>query len=377
MRNTCVISGLSPGFGGVPRLLEFLKQYNEVITPRRDKIYSSIKILHKALMLISWIRQILSTSSQRVTIIHHFSIPTIVLILIAVRFRKVHYFAIDNSFFCIKSYNHKFGSPCLDCVGANVPLQYTQSCLSFPNKKSRLSLKMEGILIAYWVKNNDSYALSESSAKLMRKHFSDSKNVEVLNFSTLELRDCINDTQIIENGRTFKKVSKVHKYNFVFHGSAHEAKGYDYSIKLAEKLPEFTFLFPFLLKPEQQRLKNCFWIDMTWTNGLKELVVSADCVLCPSQWSYTPEAAMLKSLIYNEAVLYMETSGSFSDDIPANVGIRASGRISTDVKRLKHHMEFVEAKTMERKGRDFVIKFVENFESQFTIPKSETNYFLG
>lgn len=361
MRNTCVISGLSPGFGGVPRLLEFLLDYNELIIPRRDKTYCSIKVVNKVIMFTSWILRVLFTRSREATIIHHFSIPTVLLLIIAIKFRKVHYFAIDNSYFCLKSYNYKDRTSCLDCLGKNFPMRESKSCQPFPNRKSKISLKIEGLLIAHWIRENISYTLCESSAKIMSMHFKKIKETEVLNFSTLELKECIEEMRSDSERQDIQKLKPEKKFNFVFHGAQKSAKGYDYAISLAKQLPEFSFLFPFEIKKEHETLSNVTGLDMRWENGLKTHIKMADCVLCPSLWTYTPEAALLKSFIYNDAVLYMDVPGSFSDDIPDGIGIRGTGYIHADVEILRNHLA-KDTIELKKDAQEFVKKFIEKFE---------------
>ena len=356
--NIPIVSGLAPGFGGVPRLLEKMGLSNTLLCPDKSKVYFSIHFLNKLYWLIDWSLRLLLHQEREIIIIHHNSIPTFLHALIWFKFRRVYYFAIDNSFFCDRSYNilndkHN----CYACMGSKFGLPgLKKSCASFPSKKSNLSRVIQKWLVNHSITHNLVYCISKSQKLLIEKH-SPKSNVVVVNFSTLEIEREIQERQQQLNYYQHLKTSNL----IVFHGALESAKGFEYALNLATAMPNETFLFPFS-KPNIEVPSNCRFISMSWNEGLKNAVRSAKVVLCPSIWTYTPEAAFLKSLIWTSQVFYISVEGSFGADIPADVGIKGTGNLASDVVILEEHCKksntVIRNKVREKLALDFIRDFI-------------------
>ena len=123
-----IVSGMAPGKGGVPQLLEFLKDTHDLEYPNPSK-FKLKRIWNKVVFTL----KILVPNQGTLIIMHHHSIPLIPLLKI-IYFDDYEYFAIDNSFFCLKSYNHQgeisHTRPCLECLTAANP---TKNCKSYPS----------------------------------------------------------------------------------------------------------------------------------------------------------------------------------------------------------------------------------------------------
>lgn len=360
--NAPIISALSPGFGGVPRFLERLSVTNRLICPNRNRKYSRISILDKIIRRLVWIFRILSDSEDTAYLMHHNTIPTVVHLLITIRFKSVLYFSIDNSFFCDRSYNFRSGyEPCTLCLGTQFGLPALKNkCQSFPVAKPILSRIIQRYLLRHHVKTGKVYCISNSNKTLLKKHFPNAA-VQNVNFSTLEIEQ---ELEIQRRSSPDDSPTLGNPY-VVFHGTADPAKGYGYALELARLITDVDFLFPFP-KLDHDAPANCHYQSLRWETGLREKVKNANIVLCPSLWSYTPEAAFIKSLIWNDNVFYIENANSFSADTPINVGIRGSGEPQNDAQLLSLAIKRSERGSTVRRNEDsldFVTKFIEVFNA--------------
>ena len=377
-----VVSGLSPGFGGVPRLLEKLSDTHDLLCPRKSQTFFKIRILNRIVWLIIWIFEIMRFKGDRVLIVHHNSIPILIQMLVLIRFKSLAYYAIDNSYFCVKSYNFRDKKACLECLGDTDGLPALKfHCSPFPLKKGRLSVWFERKLLLRYVAGGEVYTLSRSSAELFSRHFSESgdgsevRAVRILNFSTRELevelreRNALSVAGLSRSGKKSGcRPDLVSQKRVVFHGSANDAKGWEYCLELAELLLEISFVFPFKAPGDRVKtseLSNCLFIEMTWESGLRDAVQCADLVMCPSLWTYTPEAALLKSLIWTDRVFYVDVPGSFASDIPTSVGLRGTGVADLDSKAIRDLLRKDDDAFQGKGSRCAGLEFVEQFVSHF------------
>jgi len=342
-----IISGLEPGFGGVPRFLEYLDPSIHIICPRKiDKKGRVVNKFHKYLL---WLKDIVVSRKRHAILMHHNSIPTPYLIIIYLIYKHVQYFAIDNSYFCNKSYNVLSGKACLLCLGNLGASSVINRCRNFPAVKNILSAFVDRLIVRKICQNTVVYSLSDASSSLIGRNFG--TRAITVGFSTIELRN--------ELSRSHTIVSSVKK-NIVFHGSNNEAKGFLYAINLANEMVDHEFIFPMRKPSEMECSPNCTFLDVRWETGLSGLIENALFVLCPSTWSYTPEAAMLKSFILNDNVGFFEIENSFSDNIPENLGLRLSGDIVNDASRIRDNILGVSKTNL---GKSFVSNFLDQSDN--------------
>jgi hypothetical protein len=92
---------------------------------------------------------------------------------------------------------------------------------------------------------------------------------------------------------------------------------------------------------------------MTWESGLREAVINAKCVLTPSIWSNTPEAATIKSFQFNGNVVMYNTNYGFGQELK-NVTLQLTGIESNDLKILRKAIEMSYDKNQIKKlKKDF------------------------
>lgn len=257
------------------------------------------------------------------------------ILLKALKNNKVILYIMDNSFFCIRSYNTNpiTNKECLDCLGFIKPHKL---CLSFPKKYK----KDENIRYLKLLKESASqiifYSQNELQKSLLKKHFGDKIKVKVVG---MNINVTKKHQEIIE--------SKNPSYDIVFHGKSLIAKGIIYVIKLAEFLPDITFLIPDskenvleVLGKNYNFSENITFKKMDWESGLKEAVISARLVINPTLWSAPIEAALVKSSTYNQNVATVESVYGYEKEIKK---IENHIRLSTDIfiaaKQLKNFFQ--------------------------------------
>jgi len=304
-----LVSGIGPGPSGVGRLLHNLitiyreKNY-KFIYKRNNVSISQLKSKKKYFRLYLEITlrifddflfkfRLFSIKNKRVILIHPQSIgyKTIFKLL---KCNNIFIYIVDNSFFCIRSYNvHPVDhNECLHCLGSLDP---HDNCYPEPV----MYLRKFNINYLKYLKLNSSkisfLAQNKNQRKLLIKHFGENIKVRVVGMDTNELDD---DIKFIKNDK---------QYDIVFHGNSIIPKGIIYVLNLAYELPQFTFLIPDLFENVQNMYArkiphNVSCNELSWETGLKDLVINARLVLNPSLWSAPIEGALLKSAYYNSNV---------------------------------------------------------------------------
>lgn len=243
-----------------------------------------------------------------------------------VRRNAVRLYVMDNSFFCIRSYNcHPItGQECFSCIGKIDP---DPLCTPFPPKVSRKKnciyleqFKKISNLISY-------YAQNELQADLLKMHFNANLNISTIGMKPVDADD-------MEYEGLINNKDPSISFDLVFHGAIHLAKGIGYFIELAIQLPEFKFFVPDNRDAVQKIIKyiapnNVFFESMTWETGLKERVQGAKIVINPSLWSAPIEGALLKSAAHNTNVATVKTRYGYEGEIKS---IKNHLRLDVDVK---------------------------------------------
>ena len=297
----------------------------------KKKFFSAIKEFIKRIFWKIYFYLIISTRKNSRII---FAWPQIVgfeLILKASKKNKVILYIMDNSFFCIRSYNvHPVtNKECLKCLKFLKPHKL---CFSFPKKyeKSKNVKNLESL------KNSTDqfifYSQNKLQKTLLKRHFGNNINVKLVGMNIGEIKK-------IEK---FKK-NKNHNYDIVFHGHSIIAKGLLYVIKLAKYLPDQTFLIPDtkenVLKTVGEKnilSNNIKFIKMEWDSGLREAVKSARLVINPSIWSAPIEAALIKSAAFNQNVATVKSIYGFEKEFKLIKNhLRLSTEISIAAKQIK------------------------------------------
>lgn len=226
------------------------------------------------------------------------------------RNKKNYFYVMDNSFFCMMSYNYdpKLKMECLRCI--NNPINAYEQCypfiancsrsdyIDFQNSLRRFSSKVHFL------------AQNQLQKELLIKVFGSNIVCDIVGLDTGEV-----DSKIFHK----KRLTPI--YDFVFHGAGHLAKGVEYFVELAELLPKYTFFIP-LSQVDCEKVigriicaKNIIYQQCSWETGLKDAVLQARITINPSLWSAPIEGALLKSIAYGHHVATVETEFGYEKEV--------------------------------------------------------------
>lgn len=365
-----IICGSAPGFGGVPKLMEYLEDRldsskYQIIYPKtygfKNKYIRWIdsKISKKIFFNL----KVKNIKNSNIILMHHQSIGLKLTEYLISNNKNVSFYIMDNSFFCIKSYNYIEGQnkECLECIGGSFENASNNKCKPFPVKYDL----NKNIFFLNFLKNNYKkikfYTLSDTNAYLVKKHFGENVFVKPIYFLTNDLQKKNQDDI------TTKKNKKT--YDIVYHANELEAKGFIYIQELAKELKKFTILIPTTNKIINTN-NNVFVKSMTWENGLKDAVINANLILTPSFWSSTPEAALLKSFLYNGSVGLIKNDFGFANDLDPQSYLHLTGNKSIDAKKIEIFLQEKKYLELRKKSQVTINNFIEKAE------KSMKDFFL-
>jgi hypothetical protein len=222
---------------------------------------------------------------------------------------RVGMYVLDNSFFCVRSYNYREGNlgECLDCVG-NLSRCHA-SCEPFPSGAAKQETLGSMQALLEHSPHLTFFCQSEAQKKLILAHFGAQTEAHVVGMKTAELVSLVGTPP----------------FDVVYHAEEHPAKGFWYTIELARRLPELRFLVPSAREDLEKRLGRQDWPSnitfkaMRWESGLDREVRRARMVLCPSLWSAAIEGAVLKSLHENGNVALVGSEFGFSSELPSDL----------------------------------------------------------
>ena len=323
-----VISGIHPDVekGGAGKFLWSLMECPEAnnyifMYPRKtksirnmlaDRYYHSVlfEIIHRVINRILFCFRVFVVSHHDIIIFHPQSIGYRLVNRILKNAKSIKYFVLDNSYFCIKSYNVLDKQECLHCLDNtdSIPDECT-------NKNKRIInnyLIYQQMLISsskkieFFFQNHLQKKLFDKS--FLRKQYKSS----VIGMVPDDI--FINDKNVDIPNKDDLLRGEYDRI-IVFHGADVNAKGSKFAKELAARLPGVKFIFPFINHGKTYK-KNVMQVDCKWDSGLKNYVCLADMVLVPSLWSAPIEGALLKSLYYGRKVAVVETEYGFSREIP-------------------------------------------------------------
>lgn len=363
MSNRYLVSGISPGPAGVGRVLEYLivNSKNVIfIYPPSSRIISfkesllKFEIVDFVKCFLFFIRDyyklylfrinIYMLRNKDVVILHPQSIGYKNVQRLILR-NRVTIYVMDNSFFCVKSYNYLNSSEkaCILCLNLSFKNAQTHNCVSFPIEYSY----DEYFYFLNFLKENKKQikfiTQNKGQIDLLKKQFGDDIIYSEMGLLT---SDMFEDSKLL-------LIDREKKYDIVFHGDETLAKGGKYIFEIAKRLPEYTFLFPFntILAEVPE---NVDFIKMNWTTGLKEYVFSSKLTLCPSIWSAPIEGSVVKTLKLGVALGVFESEFSFSNELPDAAVLKLSGNIEKDVELVKRFISSEDYKKVRIKGKNFI-----------------------
>lgn len=340
-----LISGIGISSFGVGRFLKHLDNLNEkaffVVKWKRIEAIKKnksrkkyFKLIHTIVIqifdLIFFYIRCCSIKNKEIIIIHPQTIGWKFTLHLMKR-NTVHWYLIDNSFFCIKSYNYRSNKgECIDCLGdVN---NCSSECEPFPVNITK-NKNLDILKKVYGLKGNmNFYCQNPSQEKLLKLHFGDSVQSQVVGMNTGEIQIRDNSSQ---------NDTDIEQFSIVYHGSILESKGINYFLSLAQFLPDAIFYVP-SSKEEVEKIvggivnnPNVKFEESSWESGLKELVENAFITLCPSLWSSCVEGAVLKSLKYSKNVAMVENQFGFVNDLPDEVVIKLNTNLEIASEKIK------------------------------------------
>ena len=321
-----LVSGIGPSDWGVGRLMRAMGPrykslgysvvYRRMAQSIRQKfrngyyLQAFLELPNRYLGLLAFNMKCYFMKSATVIVVHPQTIGFARLFRLIER-NTVSIYVVDNSFFCIRSYNTNpvSNTECLKCLNSIVP---DDLCQPFPVGMD----KEENILFLKKLKEYSNsltfLAQSDLQRQLLQEHFGVTANIRVIGMDTGEIE--------ASRVKYLESINFVCQYDIVFHGASIIAKGLLYVVELAEELPEYRFLVP----DEIQKVRdvtnrpvpnNIICKKMTWETGLKHAVINARLVLNPSLWSATIEGALLKSAAFNKNVATIRTQFGYEAEI--------------------------------------------------------------
>lgn len=218
---------------------------------------------------------------------------------------KLYIYVMDNSFFCIQSYNMdpKTESECLRCLKA--PSHALPQCRPFPSEIIK-SKNISYLLRLREVSNKVSFLVQNSGqCDLVKAQFGSNTITQIVGLDTGEL-----GLHIQEATKSFPNIAS---YDLVFHGAPHLAKGLKYFVELSEELKEFSAFIPSTKVQCEQVVQrkitatNITFFECNWESGLEQAVRTANLVVNPSLWSAPIEGALQKSVHFGRRVATVQS----------------------------------------------------------------------
>jgi len=375
-----IISGVSPGPAGVGRVMQYLianVQGATFLHPpfhRRVSVKQSLSafqfftllkgsflfIIH---ILNQWIFELnLWTLNGKHLIVLHPQTVGFTRIKKLISRNRVSLYLMDNSFFCIRSYNYLNNhlKPCLLCLNLQYQNSKAQSCSSFP---VNYTYDEYFDFIEFLNRNTNRinfFTQNRGQEELLKMQFGPDIQFKQIGLLTSDMFENINDRAYIIEGT----------YDIVFHGDDQQAKGSLYLFEIAKKLPQYSFLFPFSPFADTTP-NNTFFIPMTWTSGLREYVQNSIITFCPSIWSAPIEGSVVKTLKMGVAIGLFDAEYSFSKEIPNEVAFKLTGILANDIDLLKSLIESKRYIQMAKLGKDHITsridEMIKGFDSVFKV----------
>lgn len=357
-----LLSGIGPGDDGVGRLMKALapeaeskgfkvlyKLTNRFEENKKTRFGYALNLVKRTLTFLRKISvniNISLVSNANILVIHPQTVGFNLIFKIS-RKNKIYLYLMDNSFFCIRSYNINpvDKNECLQCIGD--PRKAGAECYPWPVQHNREEAILQLKKLMRLSKEIVFLVQNKLQEKLVKTHFGDVETF-VVGLRTIEFSKI--DSKIIAK-------EKKYSDNVVYHGATHYAKGIDYFVNLAKQTPELKFIIPDAKESVESYLgrkistENLIFIPCTWETGLKELVCDAAIVVNPSLWSAPIEGALLKSIAFNGCVATVKTQYGYEAEISDYHPIlRLSQKVEEGSEQLLMHIKYLKSKEADTKN---------------------------
>jgi glycosyltransferase involved in cell wall biosynthesis len=335
-----LVSGIGPGPGGVGRFMDTIipiagrHGYRVIWRPEKHET-GRFRFVFRRIRYYSALWRI---KGKDVIVIHPQSLRWKEFFKL-LSTNRVGLYVVDNSFFCIRSYNYREGdyAECLDCLGSLNRCH--ESCLPFPvfyPKDQNLAYLRQLAKISSEIRF---ICQNRGQESLVREHFGPHTRTGVVGMVTDEFSAPAADEGVSPS------VGVPDRYDVVYHGALVPAKGVQYVLELAKRLSGLSFLIPGRevhlrnIMAGEDLPANVVVKEMTWETGLKAHVEMCRVVLCPSLWSAPVEGALIKSLMHNGRVAVFNTRHGFQAEIPGQALLRLDDDLDESADRLSSYLE--------------------------------------
>lgn len=353
-----LISGLNPNEGGTGDFFSYLilinnkNNYNyHIIFPVNPiqsknifkKIYNFFikKIFYKkdynGFQVYNLFKKIKNIYNSEVILLHPQTLGYRIVLQLLKNNNKIKYYVLDNSFFCIRSYNyHSTQIECRKCLGfKESPFE---DCMPFPISTDKELLLFRMKQINNYLNSITFYTQNKYQTKLLEFHFTKNINVKQIGMWTDSLNQLEN--YYPQNHDIFKRI--------VFHGSIHEAKGFKFITELAIRLPDIEIIIPIFPGHSFTNIpKNIIYKIMNWETGLKDLIETSYLTICPSLWSAANEAALIKSILIAPKVAVVDLEFGFNREISNDLITKLDKDIHKAVNQISNIMSNFEPTPFE------------------------------
>ena len=327
MQKKFLISGIGFSSGGVGRLMEKLAPEAKLrgYTVLSRRMVNISELIRKKDFLLLFLELILRIQSlivfklrttflkgNMVLALHPQSIGYKTFVRL-IKNNSVCFYVMDNSFFCMMSYNYnkETRSECLRCVSD--PLNSMSSCYSWPAPaRKKTAVNYLDALTKYSHKIVF-LAQTKSQKELLKDHFGAEINCHIVGMEPADPSPNVIMSLDVNN-------ADDKEYDLVYHGSLHPAKGFLYFLHLSSLLPDLKIFIPASVSSAASVFKDVNMLahvtfeDCTWETGLMVAVKNAKLVVNPSLWSSPVEGAFLKSIAYNGNVAVVESKFGFPQE---------------------------------------------------------------
>jgi hypothetical protein len=239
--------------------------------------------------------------------------------------RVSHLYLLDNSFFCVRSYNHldHETGPCFRCVGPGQSANATrQGCIPWPARDPFATSFIDGLSELVRAGRVHLFAQNRGQIDIARRHFGADIAISYAGLWCADwtiYADAFATAQRAEGDASTEPPA----YDVVYHGSRDLAKGIGWVLAVAARTPELKYLVPIDRGAVNVNAPpNVIVTAMRWESGLHDAVRTARLVLAPSLWSSPCEGALIKNIVIARAPAVVDVPSAFSAEIPENVVLR-------------------------------------------------------
>lgn len=374
-----IISGIQPNNTGAGLLLQELAKYNLIFykiskVSNRTILENILKFelpwklilnnfwVYSKLNLVFFYCSVYFIRKKKVILYFYQGIPNYILNRI-IKNNEISIFVLDNSFFCIESYNFNKldNSECVLCISDN--RKRLDVCKPFPlNIKISYADKKNELI--YNNKSNITFLCQNKSQEhLLKLHFSKNIQTKIIGMITPEIL-------AQDNAIGYNKTLQITEDYIVYHGTNHNAKGIRYVLQLAPLLENIKILIPISKEviinthPDLKIIEgNIIFHEMSWNNGLKEAVEKARLVLCPSIWSSPVEGALLKSIIYNGNVAVFNNKFGFQSEITDDIVLKLDQDIEASANKIIYFL--ATKSSLKENANNWLNNYIKNTKYKF------------